>query len=365
VLSGAKGGEGPASLLGECPNSPGPGGNASPLLAVVTSPGAFQFLFLGHPPWLGGGPGPGEPFLGDRNKHRALVGIPPSPLLRCPVLLKEGPCRGSCATSGQPGRTRGSRGSLPRQHALQGVPYRIPPGAQHGDKPRRRGCSSHAKGTTFRGSAPWRPRRSTGPSFSSRRGNGSWPNDQELLRGALAHPLFCGNGHRTRRDLHLLCRPVSFLLTVHSGTAALLVTMQGGDRVTRLCLCRDFRRQGRPPPRHNRHCWPGRRGGRLGGTGQGKPRSSTTCHGVGSPTTGCGRYPNLSDERRGAALLRGRIALHITRQLLKMRFPKLVRNIPLHWRERGEGANGGQGFPEVVHTLGSQARAMGRHRSAI
>jgi hypothetical protein len=47
-----------------------------------------------------------------------------------------------------------------------------------------------------------------------------------------------------------------------------------------------------------------------------------------------------------------------------MRFPKLVRKSPQHQRERGEGSNGGQGFPKVVHTLGCQARAMGCHGSA-
>jgi hypothetical protein len=89
-----------------------------------------------------------------------------------------------------------------------------------------------------------------------------------------------------------------------------------------------------------------------------------TRRGVGNPTAGCSRYPNLSDEKRGAAPLLGRIALHITRQLVKTRFPKLVRRSRRHRRERGEGADGGQGFPEVVHTLGSQVRATGCHRSA-
>jgi hypothetical protein len=81
--------------------------------------------------------------------------------------------------------------------------------------------------------------------------------------------------------------------------------------------------------------------------------------------TGCGLYPGLSDERRGATPLQGGIVLHIVRQLLKMCFPKLVCRSPRHWRERGEGANGGQGFPKVVHALGSQVRATGHHCSSM
>jgi hypothetical protein len=97
--------------------------------------GVFRFLFLGHPPWPSGGLGPGEPFPRDRNTRRALAGFPPRPLLSCPVLLKEGLCRGSCATIGQPGRTRGSHGSHPGQHASQGATYGSPPDARCGDKP--------------------------------------------------------------------------------------------------------------------------------------------------------------------------------------------------------------------------------------
>jgi hypothetical protein len=117
-------------------------------------------------------------------------------------------------------------------------------------------------------------------------------------------------------------------LMAHDGVVALLVAMQGDARGTRLCWCGDFHRQGKLTPHGNRGCWPGQRGGRLGGTRQGEPHGSPTRRDVGSPTAGCGRYPNLSNKRRGAAPLCGRMALHITRQLLKMRFPKLVRGTP-------------------------------------
>jgi hypothetical protein len=186
--------------------------------------------------------------------------------------------------------------------------------------------------------------RSTGPRSSSRPGDGSWPNDQKLLRGALARPPFRGDGCHTQRDLHLLCRPMLFLLTAHGGVMALLAAMQGDDHGTRLCWCGDFCRQGKPPPRHNRHCWPGQRCGRLGGTGQGKPHGSPIRHGIVSPIVGCGRYPSLSNERIGATPLRGSIVLHITRQLLKTCFPKLVRRSPRHRKVRGDRANGGQGL---------------------
>jgi hypothetical protein len=112
-------------------------------------------------------------------------------------------------------------------------------------------------------------------------------------------------------------------------------------------------RAGRPRATIGVAGW-GRHSGRLGGAGQGEPRGSPSCRGIGSPTAGCNSYPNLSDEKRGATPLWGRIALHITRQLLKTRFPKLVRRSPRHWRERGEGANGGQGFPRLFTPWGAR-----------
>jgi hypothetical protein len=137
---------------------------------------------------------------------------------------------------------------------------------------------------------------------------------------------------------------------------------QGDNRSICHCWNGDFYHQGSLPPGHHRHCWPGRHGGRLGGAGQGEPRDSPTRRGIGNPTAGRSCYPGLSDKKGGNTPLRREIALHVARQLMNTRFPKLVRRSP-HRRERDEGANGGQGLPEVVHTLGCQVRAMGRHSS--
>jgi hypothetical protein len=57
--------------------------------------------------------------------------------------------------------------------------------------------------------------------------------------------------------------------------------------------------------------------------------------------------------------------MHVTRQLLEMRFPKLVCRSPRHWRERCEGSNERQGLPEVAHSLGSQARVKGHRCSTV
>jgi hypothetical protein len=88
--------------------------------------------------------------------------------------------------------------------------------------------------------------RSTSPISSSRRGDGSWPTGQGLLRGTRACPFSCGNRHRARMN-HLQRRPVPFRLTMCGSAAALLAARQGDDRNIHHCLRGEFCRQGGLP----------------------------------------------------------------------------------------------------------------------
>jgi hypothetical protein len=157
-------------------------------------------------------------------------------------------------------------------------------------------------------------RRSIGPISSPCRGDESWPTGQGLLRGALDCPFSRGDRRRAWKN-HFRHGPVPLWLTACGGATAFPAARQGDDHNIRHCWRKDFCRQGGPPPGRNRHCRPGRRGSRLGAAGQGEPRDSPTCRGVGSTTIGRGCYTGLSEERGGNMPLRCGIALHIAGQL--------------------------------------------------
>jgi hypothetical protein len=131
---GAEGSTGPASFLGECPSLPGPGGNASPLLVVATSPSVFQIFLLGHPPWLGGGLGPGEPFPGDRDTCRALAVSHRPPSLASRSFRWRDFARAAARPVARLAALIAVAGHPFGCTASQGIPCGSPPGVQCGDK---------------------------------------------------------------------------------------------------------------------------------------------------------------------------------------------------------------------------------------